>query len=70
MSDEPVVRSVLDHQSATRRVFIIHVRLDADPSRGRLWGRIQHTQSNDASHFDSVDELVAFIAGHLDVGPE
>ena len=65
-----MVRSVLDHQSGTRRIFTIHMRLDADPSCGRICGRIQHTHSNDASHFESVDELVAFIAGHLDVVPE
>jgi hypothetical protein len=67
MSGEPVSGSVLDHQAGTRRTFIVQLRLDADPARGRIAGRVQHTHSNDASHFESVDELLAFIAGHVSV---
>jgi hypothetical protein len=67
MSGEPVSGSVLDHQAGTRRTFIVQLRLDADPARGRVAGRVQHTYSNDASHFESVDELLAFIAGHVRV---
>lgn len=69
MSDEPLVHPVLDHQAGTRRIFMVHLRLDADPARGRLSGRIQHTQTNDAAHFESLDELVAFIAQHVPVAP-
>jgi hypothetical protein len=32
-------------------------------------GRIQHLQTSDASHFESVEELVAFIADHVTPGP-
>jgi hypothetical protein len=66
MSTEPI-GVTLDHQAGTHRVFIIHLRLDADPARGRMAGRVRHTHTSDAAHFESVDELVAFIAGHLDV---
>jgi hypothetical protein len=62
MSDEPVVDPVLDHQAGTRRIFVVHLHLDANPARGRVSGRIQHTHTNDAAHFESVDELLDFIA--------
>jgi hypothetical protein len=64
---QPASGSVLDHQAGTRRTFVVQLRLDADPVRGRVAGRVQHTHSNDASHFDSVDELLAFIAAHVRV---
>jgi hypothetical protein len=59
----------LDHQAGTARIFIVHLRLDADPAQGHLAGRIQHVQSSDAMHFDSTDELVAFISGHVTARP-
>jgi len=65
MSEQPVVHPVLDHQAGTRRIFVVHLHLDADPARGRVSGRIQHRHTNDAAHFESVDELVAFIAEHV-----
>jgi hypothetical protein len=65
MSDEPLAHPVLDHQAGMRRIFVVHLRLDADPAGGRVSGRIQHTHTNDAAHFDSLDELVAFIAEHV-----
>jgi len=65
MSCEPVGNPVLDHQAGTRRVFIVHLRLDADPANGRVTGRVQHVCSNDASHFESVEELLAFIGRHV-----
>ena len=70
MSGQPAVRSPRDHQSGTRRVFIVQLRLDVDPASGRIAGRIQHTHTNDAAHFECVDELVAFMADHIDVVPE
>jgi hypothetical protein len=67
MSGEPVGSPELDHQAGTRRVFVVHLRLDADPVQGRLAGRIQHVHSSDAAHFESMDELVAFITARLTV---
>lgn len=64
---EPVSGSDLDHQAGTRRTFIVQLRLDADPARGRVAGRVQHSHSNDASHFECVDELLAFITAHVAV---
>lgn len=65
MSNERMVHPALDHQAGTRRIFVVHLHLDADPAGGRVSGRIQHTHTNDAAHFDSVAELVAFIADHV-----
>jgi hypothetical protein len=59
-----------DHQADRRRIFIVHLRLDANPPRGYLAGRIQHVVTGDALHFESVDELVAFIAWHVSAAPK
>jgi hypothetical protein len=61
---------VLDHQGGTRRIFIVHLRLDADPERGAVSGRVQHVSSGDATHFESVDELVAFLGLHVAAASE
>jgi hypothetical protein len=65
MAGTPVGSPALDHQAGTRRVFVVHLRLDADPAHGQLAGRIQHVQSSDAAHFESTDELIAFIERHV-----
>ncbi len=66
--EQPRDRPLPDHQGGTRRIFIVHLRLDADPARGQVAGRIQHLQTSDASHFESVEELVAFITDHVTAG--
>jgi hypothetical protein len=43
------------------RVFLIQLSLDACPSSGRFSGRVQHMQSCDAAHFESLEELVQFM---------
>jgi hypothetical protein len=65
MSREPGSGSVLDHQSGRQRIFMVHLRLDADPARGQMAGRIQHVHSGDASHFETVEELVAFMTDRV-----
>ena len=44
---------------------MVHLRLDADPARGQMAGRIQHVHSGDASHFETVEELVAFMTDRI-----
>jgi hypothetical protein len=43
------------------RVFLVQLSLDACPSSGHFRGRIQHMQSCDATHFESLDELAQFM---------
>lgn len=64
MRDEAAV----NHEARTNRVFVVHLRVDADPDRGVFRGRIQHVRSGDAAHFDTLDELAVFLAAC--VGPE
>ena len=70
MSPEPGGSPVIDHQAGTRRVFMVHLRLDADPAAGQMAGRIQHVHSGDALHFESVDELVTFITERVSAKPD
>jgi hypothetical protein len=65
MSREPEDSPAVDHQAGIRRIFMVHLRLDADPARGQMTGRIQHVHSGDALHFESVEELVAFITDRV-----
>lgn len=51
----------LDHQSCTSRSFLVQLRLDTNPATGTFRGRVQHIRTGDAAHFDSLDELAAYI---------
>lgn len=62
MAPIPSDEAPTDHEARTGRVFVIHLRADADPSEGVLRGRAQHMRTGDAAHFDSLDELVSFVA--------
>jgi hypothetical protein len=42
--------------------FVIQVRAATDIDAGRFEGRVEHIESTKATRFDSVDELVRFIA--------
>jgi rhodanese-related sulfurtransferase len=46
------------------RAFVIQLSTDTEVSQGRLAGRIEHIVSGQIAHFQSIDELLAFI-GHL-----
>jgi hypothetical protein len=70
MSCEHGGSPAIDHQAGTRRVFVVHLRLDADPGAGLMAGRIQHVHSGDALHFESVDELVTFITERVAAKPD
>lgn len=54
-----------DSLAHTGRAFLIHFRADADPGAGRVCGRVQHVRSGDATHFDSVEQLIAFVDARL-----
>lgn len=68
MASIPTDEEAMDHEARTGRVFVVHLRVDADPGHGVFRGRVQHVRSGDAAHFDTLDELGAFLAAC--VGPE
>lgn len=59
-----------DQGSWTGRVFLVQLALDADPTDGRFRGRVQHIRSCDAAHFETLEELAAFMSFRLAHGPE
>lgn len=50
-----------DQGSWTGRVFLVQLAPDASPADGRFHGRVQHMRSSDAAHFETLDELAAFM---------
>ena len=47
------------------RAFVVQLREYADVERGQWVGRVEHVTSGQAAHFQSCEELLAFIAGVL-----
>ncbi len=41
--------------------FVIQLRPQTDVKAGRLEGRVEHVASNQAAHFESLDELLSFL---------
>jgi hypothetical protein len=44
------------------RAFVVQFRAEADLAHERCTGRVEHVVSGQATHFDSLEELLAFIA--------
>ena len=42
--------------------FVVHFRANTDIARGRIAGRVEHVVSGQSTHFDSLEELLAFVA--------
>jgi hypothetical protein len=42
--------------------FLVHFRVHSEVAQGRMAGRVEHVVSGQATHFDSLEELLAFIA--------
>jgi len=40
----------------------VHFRTDIDITQGRIAGRVEHVVSGQSTHFDSLEELLAFVA--------
>jgi hypothetical protein len=52
-------------------MFLVQLSLDACPASGRFSGRVQHVRTEDALHFESLEELARFMSLHADeVAPE
>jgi hypothetical protein len=43
------------------RAFVVQLRWDAAVEQGDFRGRVEHLVSMQATHFESVEELLAFI---------
>jgi hypothetical protein len=57
MNEPPADESPL----SPHRAFVMQLRENADVERGRLTGRIEHVTSGQNTHFQSIDELLAFV---------
>jgi hypothetical protein len=44
------------------RAFVVQLRWDVAVEQGDLRGRVEHLNSMQAGHFESVEDLIAFIA--------
>jgi len=42
--------------------FVVQFRADTDVERGACTGRVEHVVSGQATHFQSLEELLAFMA--------
>jgi hypothetical protein len=45
----------------TRRAFVVQFHADAQVEHGHFKGRVEHIVSYQATHFESLEELLAFI---------
>ena len=59
-----VVREMDEWQS--RAAFVIQFREGTDIGAGRLEGRVEHIASYKAARFNSLEDLLSFIARVLD----
>jgi hypothetical protein len=58
MSQPPAEQTPL----SVHRAFVVHLRTGSDVTRGPLAGRVEHVVSGQSAHFDSLDDLLAFLA--------
>ena len=47
---------------SVHRAFVVHFRMSTDIAQGRIEGRVEHVVSGRATHFASLEELLAFMA--------
>ena len=47
---------------SVRWAFVVHFRLSTNIAQGRIEGRVEHVVSGQSTHFDSLEELLAFVA--------
>jgi hypothetical protein len=44
-----------------KRAFVVQMHMEAQVEQGQWKGRVEHLASGEADHFDSLEELAAFI---------
>ena len=47
---------------SVHRAFVVHFRTSTDIAQGQIAGRVEHVLSGQATHFASLEELLAFMA--------
>lgn len=57
------------HPLPAQRAFLVQVHAEAAVAQGRLTGRVEHVVSGQATHFASLEELLAFMARVLTTLP-
>jgi hypothetical protein len=45
----------------TKRAFVVQIHADAKVEQGQWQGRVEHLVSYQATHFQSIEELLAFM---------
>ena len=45
----------------TQRAFVVQIHSAVDVTRDEVWGRVEHIVSGEATHFETVEDLVRFI---------
>jgi hypothetical protein len=57
MSQPPPEKAPL----SVHRAFVVHLRTSSSVPRGPVEGRVEHVVSGQSTHFDSLEELLAFM---------
>ena len=47
---------------SVQQAFVVQFRAETDIAAGRFDGRVEHVMSGQATHFHSLEELLAFLA--------
>ncbi len=55
---------------SVHRAFVVQLRAETVPEHGRWIGRVEHVVSGQATLFDTLDDLLTFIARVLAQVPE
>jgi hypothetical protein len=42
--------------------FVVHFRTSSNVAHGQIAGRVEHVVSGQSAHFDSLEDLLAFMA--------
>ena len=53
---------------SVHRAFVVHFRMSSNVARGPIEGRVEHVVSGQSTHFDSLEELLAFMGKVLAAG--
>ena len=54
--------SIIDAPLSPHWAFVVQLRVRTDVDRGPFAGRVEHVVSRQATHFHSLEELLAFMS--------